>query len=162
MKKLFIGITLLFCLILSGCSSSKIANIILKTEDTKTLPNITIDANYISYYITPSGFEYEKLEKLYSYMTITVEYTVSYKRTFSGWDIFYAGKPKYDICIKNIDDYGIFEDGLETKSEPAQRTISYTSSLADMKNNRIIFEVGSINIQNNVIFSDIEITYKVK
>lgn len=124
------------------------------------ISNTAITATYKTIYITPSGFDYDELEKSgYSKMTITVSYDVSYNRTWTS-DFLYNGSQKYDIFIKNEDGMGVQETGLTTTSKTISRTITYTSELVNIKNNRIILEIGSINVQNDVIFKDINVYYR--
>lgn len=165
MKKVFILCSFLI-LLLVGCGSngssggvfSPVNN--LKTTDTVNLQSVTIDANYVSYYITPEKFEYDELLKKYDTMTITVSYSVSYSKTWTGPDMFYKGAPKYDIEIKNEDDLGTFNTGVDIPSNQ-RGSITFSSRLVDIKDNRIILSIGSTNIQNKIHFKNIVADYRV-
>lgn len=188
MKKFGVAITLILILLTSFCLSScglddttsgnnnsnstvgGVSNVIdtvteivkqVKTTDKKRIADCSVDCNYVSAYITPSGFDYDELEDVgYSYMKITVSYQVSYTRTLNGWDFLYAGSPKYDVIIYNEDYLGVQNIGLTTGAQTISRSISYTSELVNLRNNRIKLVMGSTNIQNRVIFTDIVVTYK--
>ncbi len=133
----------------------------IKTTDEKRIANCSVDCNYVTAYITPSGFDYDELEDVgYKYMKITVSYQVSYTRTLKGWDFLYAGSPKYDVIIYNEDYMGVQNIGLTTGPKALSRSISYTSELVNLRNNRIKLVMGSVNIQNKVIFSNIVVSYQ--
>lgn len=113
-----------------------------------------------SYYITPQGFELEKLAKKNYYMEIKVSYNVHYTKDYSAlWDIGYAGSPKYEASIKNSDDLGVFENNMPTTLEKKSHSFSYKSTCTDLINNRIILTFSTDNIQNTIYFDNILVTY---
>ncbi len=134
----------------------------LKVSDSIRLVNATVtEGAYYSYSITPSGFDYEALNKKnYTRMRITVNYHVSYKRTYQGWDLFYKGAPKFDVYIINQDGYGQIETGLEINSN-RQYSLIYSAPLMDLRNDKIKFKLGSTNIQNEIYFTDMTVDYSV-
>lgn len=135
----------------------------LKVSDSIRLEAATVsEGSYYSYSITPSGFDYDALNKKnYTRMRITVNYHVSYKRTYEGWDIFYKGAPKFDVYILNQDGYGQFETGLEIDVNK-EYSLVYSSPLMDLRNEKIKFKIGSINIQNEIYFTNMTVDYLVK
>lgn len=145
----------------NNSSSSNFFEDNLKTTDVKRIADVTIEANSVTCYVTPSGFDFDKLmNKGYTYMKITLSYSISYKRTFNGWDILYAGKPKYDITIEDESNMGLHLNGLETSTSKTNKSHSYNIELVDIKDNRIRLEIGSINIQNAIYFTNIKVDYK--
>ena len=145
----------------AGASYSGIVEQV-KVSDKIRLEEATVkDGSYYSYRITPTGFDYDELNRRnFRYMMITVHYYVSYKRTFTGWDIFYKGAPKYDISIKNDDDTGNIMTGLEIKND-SEKTISYQGNLSEIRTEKIKFTIGSINIQNEIYFTNMTVEYSV-
>ncbi len=120
------------------------------------------NGEYVVYYLTPSGFEYDKLiENGYHQLDIVVHYDVDYKKSFDGWDIIYISAPKYDVIIKNQDSLGTENIGLEI-NKTKSNYISYSSNLVDYINNRITIKFGSTNIQNIIYFYNIYAEYFVK
>lgn len=134
----------------------------VKVSDKHKLVDATVTGgDYYSYSITPTGFDYDELNRRnFRYMMITVRYYVSYKRTFTGWDIFYKGAPKYDISIKNDDEIGNIMTGLEIKNNN-EKTISYQGNLSEIRTEKIKFTIGSINIQNEIYFTNMTVEYLV-
>ncbi len=168
MKKLFILFLMIFTFTLVGCDSASgesggfnVFEKKLKTTDEMKIKDVKIEANYVSCYITPSGFEYDELEDDgYKSMSITVSYDVEYEKTYTGWDMFYTGKPKYDISIEDESDMGLHLTGLETKSSKTSKSHTYSADFVDIRDNRIALKLGSINIQNALYFTSIVVTYK--
>lgn len=135
----------------------------IKTTDTKRFQDVVISANYVTSYITPNGFDYDKLEdRGYSYMDFILEYYVSYIKTWDSLDFLYNGAPKYDVTIYDDNDMGIEKSGLKTTKYETKQSISIRYSFVDLKNNKIRLEIGSSNIQNNIIFTDIIVYYKCR
>lgn len=113
-----------------------------------------------SFYITPSGFEMDKLDERGYYMTIDVTYNVHYKKDYDFlFDVGYAGSPKYEVSIVNSDLMGKFENDLSTSTTKIERNISITSSIANIKNQRWCLTFSTDNIQNIIYFTDIVVTY---
>lgn len=166
MKKIIFLVLPLLLFSLLGCASNNSSNgnsifnsKKIKTTDIKYFEDVVIESNYVTSYITPNGFDYDKLMEDYSMMTIKVSYYVTYEKTWSGLDFLYAGSPKYDITIKNQDNIGVEKTGLTTTSSKIKNSIVYTSDLVNLVNNRIILELGSTNIQNKILFSNIVVNY---
>lgn len=139
----------------------------LKLEDSRNCNGCTIkflDDNLSSnanYYITPNGFEMDKLAEKGYYMTITVTYKVKYTKDYDVLlDIGYAGSPKYEVSITNSDGLGRFQEDLPTTKTAVEKTISYTQSVSDLKSMRLILSFSTDNVQNRIHFSDIVVEYK--
>lgn len=171
MKKIILILLVICSLVcLTSCSSAmkQLGNAItLKLSDTQRCKDLKIkfmDSNYSSsgsYYITPSGFNMDKLDELGYCMEIEVTYSVYYKKDYDVlWDIGYAGSPKYEVSIVNSDGLGKFEYDLTTKTTPIKRSIKITSSIADLKNQRLVLSFSTDNVQNIIYFTDIEVNYR--
>lgn len=168
MKKIYILLVILFTTLIASCSNEdsvfnnigeNIKNV--KTTDTQKVRDVTVSCNIMSAYITPNNFDYDDLSEFgYLTMTISVSYSVTYEKTWTGWDFLYTGSPKYDVCIKNSDSLGVEQTALSTSGSSISRTITYTSSIVDIINNRIILEFSSTNIQNDINFKNIIVNYK--
>lgn len=169
MKKIYLLIILLL-IPLMGCSEDiefikdKIEN--LKLEDSAKCENFSIkfmDDDYsssTSFYITPNGFEMDKLEEKGYSMQINVTYNVYYRKDYNVlWDVGYAGSPKYEISIVNEDGLGKFEYDLPTTKSPVSKSLTLTAQIADIKDQRWVLSFSTNNIQNIIYFSDILITY---
>ena len=172
MKKVVLFFLLIVSLIsISSCdlTDSPIAQVVesLKLEDTKYLKDCSIkfmDSDYSSgatYYITPSGFEMDKLAERNYYMQITVTYYVYYKKDYDVlWDIGYAGSPRYEISIMNEDGYGQMDENLPTTTSKVKKTFSIKKYVADLKNMRLMLTFSTDNIQNIIYFTDMVVSYK--
>ena len=172
MKKVLLFLILILSLIsMGGCSlsDSPIREVVehLKLEDTKYLQNCSIkflDGDYsaaATYYITPSGFEMEKLAERNYYMEITVSYNVYYKKDYDVlWDIGYAGSPRYEISISNEDGLGKMDEDLPTTTKKVKKTFSIKDYVADLKDMRLMLMFSTDNVQNIIYFTDIVVTYK--
>ena len=113
------------------------------------------------YYITPSGFELEKLATLDYSMQIEVSYNVHYEKDYNvPLDIGYAGAPKYEIYVINSDRLGVAEEDVKTELTKVSKTITYTSNVVDLINQRITLEFSTDNIQNKIHFTNIVVSYK--
>ena len=111
------------------------------------------------YSITPTGFDFDELNKHEYYMTITVTYDVHYKK---DWNLGfgYLGSPKYEVSLVNSEGIGQLEYDLKTETTPKTRTISITKSAIDLKDTKITLTFSTDNIQNIIYFSDISVEYK--
>ena len=166
MKKIFLMFLLLATLaFLPSCNNFTDYN--LKTEDTKWLSDVSIkfmDSDYnseVSWYITPAGFDYEKLNNKGYSMTITVSYDVYYVKDYDVlWDIGYMGAPKYEAYIINEQNIGVVKENLETTSTSVTRTITYQSDIVNLMNEKIRLVLSTDNIQNIVCFKNIKVAYK--
>ena len=163
---------LLFCV---GCSTENISigtndqgfPVVetLKLQDKKYCTDCSIkfmDSNYspmATYYITPSGFEMDKLnEKGYS-MSITVSYTVYYKKNMLI-DIGYLGAPKYELTILNSDGLGKMETDIVAPKSEKNRSIQVSSTIVDLIDQRLTLTFSTDNIQNVIYFKNIVVTYQ--
>ena len=166
MKKTF-AIALLVAMLatLVSCSGGNpIDALTLKTEDTKRCEDCSIKFSTsenmsASYYITPEGFEWDKLEEGGYKMKIVVSYEVYYKKDW-GLGIGYAGSPKYEVSVVNSDGMGKMDDNMPTQTSPTTRTLSFTASIADIKNTRLILTFSTDNIQNIIYFRNIKVDYQ--
>ena len=173
MKKIIIFILMLCGLVttLSGCFeaiediSTAVEN--LKLTDTKRCASCSIkylDSDYnssASYYITPNGFEMDKLEEKGYYMEIKVTYDVYYKKDYDVlWDIGYAGSPRYEISIMNSDFMGKAEKDLSTTLNSVSRQLTIRASVADINNQRWVLTFSTDNIQNIIYFNNIIVNYR--
>ena len=138
----------------------------VKTTSKETLNNAKIknwqgNSPSIVYQITPNGFDMEELQINGYKMEITVSYDVYYEKDYDvPLNIGYAGAPKYEASIKNSNNIGTFEKDKSTSSARKTRTISYTASISDLKNDKITLTFSTDNIQNVIHFSNIVITYE--
>ena len=159
-----------------GCSTDKTVNIgtnsagipvveVLKLEDERRCENCSIkfmDSDYnasATYYITPSGFELDKLDVKGYRMQITVSYTVYYKKNMLI-DIGYLGSPKYELTILNSDGLGKQQTDLTTSKTEQTRSLTVTSAMADLKDQRLTLTFSTDNIQNVIYFKNIVVTYQ--
>lgn len=171
MKRIFVFLMFCFMFIVSGCSevAEDLGAVVenLKLTDTIKCKSCSIkflDSNYsssASYYITPNGFEMDKLEERGYSMEIKVTYNVYYKKDYDVlWDIGYAGSPKYEISILNSDGMGKFESDLTTTTSKVSRTLTIRASIADIKNQRWVLSFSTDNVQNIIYFTDIVVDYR--
>lgn len=136
----------------------------LKLEDTLHCADCSIkfssDKNAgASYYITPEGFEWDKLEENGYKMRVTVSYKVYYEKDWSlGFG--YAGSPKYEISVVNADGMGKLEKDLSTTTSSQIRTLSFTSRIVDIKDTKLILTFSTDNIQNIIYFKNITVDYE--
>lgn len=115
----------------------------------------------ITYYVTPSGFDLEKLASKGYHMKITVSYDVHYRKDYDVlWDIGYAGSPKYEAYLLNSDGLGDINENMSTATNSITRSLVYSSSVADLKNQRLTLTFSTNNIQNIIYFSNIVIQYQ--
>lgn len=166
MKKTF-SIVLLLALIFSlvSCSGANpLDAVTLKLNDTMHCKDCSIklstDQNMSkSYYITPEGFEWDKLEEKGYKMKITVTYDVYYKQ---DWDLGfgYAGSPKYEVSVVNSDGMGKIDDNMPTETTSQTRTLSFSSKIVDLKNTKLVLTFSTDNIQNIIYFKNIKVDYQ--
>jgi len=115
----------------------------------------------LNYYITPSGFDIERLAREGYVMKITVTYNVRYEKDYDVlFDIGYAGAPKYEVYIINTEGGGAEMEDIKTGTDARRSEISYTVNAADMKNSRIRLKFSTNNIQNIIYFEDITVSYE--
>ncbi len=161
MKKL---ITLLLLLSLSCSLLSCSDKITLKLEDSVRCADCSIkflsDQNMgTSYYITPEGFEWDKLEENGYKMRVTVSYEVYYEQDRT-LDFGYAGSPKYEISVVNANGMGKLEQNLSTTTTPQARTLSFTSGIVDIKDTKLVLTFSTDTIQNIIYFKNITVRYE--
>lgn len=172
MKKFLIIILIFISTILTGCAKSNKTSINifggkLKLEDTRRCENVSIkymDSDYQSqatFYITPSGFNFEELNKKGYRMKIVITYEVYYKKDYDVlWDIGYAGAPKYETYVLNDQDYGVVEEDLSTTKTSIKRSIEYTTEIINLQNTKLRLIFSTDNIQNIIYISNINVSYK--
>ncbi len=113
------------------------------------------------YYITPSGFEMDKLASLDYSMQIKVSYNVHYVKDYNvPLDIGYAGAPKYEIYILNQDGVGEIQENIKTQTSKVAKTATYKSKIVNLKDQRITLTFSTNNIQNLIYFTDIVVEYR--
>ncbi len=138
----------------------------LKLEDERRCENCDLKlwADYsstASYYITPTGFEMDKLANKNYKMRITVSYSVYYEKDYDvWWDIGYAGAPEYDVYIVNSDLMGVEDKNLTTKTSSMTRSIVYQDWVTNIRNTRLTLTFNTNNVQNIVHIRNIKVTYK--
>ncbi|MBQ8290683.1 MAG: InlB B-repeat-containing protein [Clostridia bacterium] len=138
----------------------------LKLEDERSLSNTSIKFmadNYspsATYYITPTGFDFDRMNELNLGMKIIVTYEVYYRKDYEAlWDIGYMGAPKYEVSLVKSDGLGQFKSDLTTTTSSVKRTISAVISAADLKDQRITLTFSTDNIQNVIYFKNITVEY---
>ena len=168
MKKLFFVILILAVVLVAVYSmggASFIDALTMKLEDTERYEDCSIKFSMnadmaVSAYITPTGFDWEQLEKRgYEEMKITVTYDVYYEKE---WEIGlgYAGSPKYEVSIFNSDGLGKMDENLSTTTSPQTRTFSIKANISDLKDTRLVLSFSTDNIQNMIYFENIKVDYK--
>ncbi len=165
MKKIITFLIIVAIIIGFVSCSGLLDGLSLKTQDTKKCEDCSIKLSTSesmagTYYVTPEGFDYDKLEKSgYKSMTITVSYDVYYEKDWSlGFG--YLGSPKYEISLVNSDGLGNIEANLETTSASQSKTFTSTAQLVDLKDTRLVLTFSTDNIQNVIYFKNIKIKYK--
>jgi len=172
MKKnvLFKILCFLLCFISTSCTlvgckieSDNNSTFTLKTYDVKYLENCSIKAfsqsksSSVSYAITPAGFDLDELNVKGYKMTITISYSVKYKRS---WDILgYFGAPTYDLTALTSDLIGLQKSNLSTSKTAKNKSYSYTVDIVNIMNSKIALTFSTSNIQNFIYFSNIKVTY---
>ncbi len=112
------------------------------------------------YYITPDGFDLDRLSELNYRMNITVNYEVYYRKDYDAlFDIGYAGAPKYEVYVYNSQNLGVAKENLSTTTSTSKRSITYTANMADLKNEHITLKFSTDNIQNIIYFKNISVSY---
>lgn len=167
MKKatvLILVLTVLFLLVSCGAGQNSIDSLTLKLEDTQRCKDCSIKFSSstnmsASYYITPEGFEWDKLEERGYKMRITVSYDVYYTKDW-GLGFGYAGSPKYEVSVVNSDGMGKIDDNMPTETTSQTRTLSFTSKIVDLKNTRLVLTFSTDNVQNIIYFKNIKVDYQ--
>lgn len=166
MKKIILTIlVLLFALFGASCNrATPLDNITMNLSDTQYFENSSIkfskNHNFsANYYITPNGFDWEKLQEKGYYMQITITYDVYYKKDWTV-GVGYMGSPKYEISVTNSDGIRKTDKDLTTKKSIQTRTFSLLSSASDLKDTKLVLTFSTDNIQNIIYFSNIKIDYQ--
>ena len=166
MKKTFsiiLILTLVFTFV--ACSGANpLDTVTLKLEDTQKCEDCSIKFSpstnmSASYYITPEGFEWDKLEKKGYKMKITVTYDVYYKKDW-GLVFGYAGSPKYEVSVFNSDGMGKIDDNMPTETTSQTRTLSFSSRIVDLRDTKLVLTFSTDNIQNIIYFKNIKVDYQ--
>lgn len=119
--------------------------------------------NLISYYITPNGFEMDKLCENDYNMEITISYKVYYTKDYNApFDIGYAGAPKYEMEVKDVNSNRYFysERNITTSTSNTPYTISFRQSISDLKQAQLTLSFSTDNIQNTIYIDDVVVTYR--
>lgn len=137
----------------------------LKVEDTVKCNggHIKGSGNYsssIRYNVSPNGFDMERLENLGYNLRIDVSYDVYYVKDYDiPLDVGYFGGPGYEVSIEGEDGYGTHENDVPAPKSKETKTISYASTIANIKKENLKLTFSTDNIQNIVYFENIVITY---
>lgn len=138
----------------------------LKIHDTATCDAATISgkkdySSAISYNVSPRGFELAALAERNMLLRITVTYDVKYKKAYNvPLDIGYAGAPKYEVYLLGDDLKGDYKENLTTSTAAKSRSIEICTTASYFENNIIELTFSTNNVQNLVLFSNIQITYE--
>lgn len=167
MKKLlviFFIIPLLFSCIACSDNENKVNSTNIKLQDSVHCRDASIkcsltDDMSASYYITPQGFDWDKLEEMDYIMKITITYNVYYKKDWSI-GLGYKGSPKYEVSVVNSDGMGKMYNNLTTTTTVQTKTISLVLNIVDIKDNRLILTFSTDNIQNRIYFKNIRVDYR--
>ncbi len=114
----------------------------------------------VSYSLTPNGFNMERLQELDYRMKITVSYEVSYEKSYTGLNIFYAGAPKFETYIKIGGTATVSKEDQTAPTNPMVKTLEYTAKISDIMGKDIKLEFSSDNCQNIVVFENITVAYE--
>ncbi len=137
----------------------------LKTYDKKTFVDSSIKAmsqsksSSVSYLITPSGFDLDELNIRGYYMTITVSYSVHYKKDSVLPDFMWAGAPKYELTILTSDLVCFQKSNLTTSKTSTQKSYSYNVDIVNIMDSKISLTFSTDNVQNVIYFTNIKVTY---
>ena len=131
--------------------------IALEGDSIKMWGNYNSSAQWL---ITPNGFDMERLETEGYYMTITVNYDVKYKKDYDAlWDIGYMGSPKFEAELSSSRGIKDSRRDMNTTTNLKSRSLSITSSIADLKNSSVTLIFSTDNVQNIIYFQNITVTY---
>lgn len=138
----------------------------LRVEETGRCDNATIkfwtDNNFsANYSLTPTGFDYDKLNKAGYSLKIKVTYDVYYEKDYDVWkDIGYLGAPKYEAYILNSKSNGYGKSDLTTTTSKQTRTLECTLKMGDIQNGTWSLCFSTNNIQNLIHFENIVVEYQ--
>ena len=138
----------------------------LKIKDEATCAGCVIKwdsdlSSSATYYITPSGFDLEELQrKGCASISIDVSYDVYYKKDYDVlWDIGYMGAPKYEVYIINSEGRGKMEEDIKATTSTRTGNIGITVRLSDLETNSFKLVFSTNNVQNKIYFKNIVVTY---
>lgn len=137
----------------------------LQTYYSGTCKNATLkdwagNDSYVTYDITPTGFDYDELEKSGYRITIKVTYDVYYKKDYDvPLDIGYAGAPEYSAKILKSNGVGYGDSDLSTSKTSKTRNIEVSLSPATFKNEKFTLKFSTDNIQNLVYIKNIKVEF---
>ena len=110
--------------------------------------------------ISPNGFDMQELIKEGYYMTISVDYTVSYRKDYDiPFDIGYLGAPEYEVYLYNSKKQGISKEGIKATKSSKQNSIQLTQTVNAINQESWTLEFSTDNMQNVIYIEDIIITY---
>lgn len=126
------------------------------------LKNWTNYPSKYTYSIAPTGFDYNKLEKLgYNVMRIKLTYDVYYEKDYDvPFDVGYAGAPKYSFCFTNSTAFTLSESKLTTSESKKQNEYETAILISAAKSGTWYLEFSTENIQNIVHVENIMVEYE--
>lgn len=112
-------------------------------------------------YITPDGFDMNKLSSLSYNMKITVSYTVRYQKDYDvPLDVgYWPGDPQYDVSLLDSGNIGDSRKNIKTSKTAVNKTITYSASVSNLKNDILKLSFSTSNIQNIIIIENIKVSY---
>ena len=132
-----------------------------KSDKTKKIDSNLIETKGFSYNITPEKFNLTRLAELGFNIKITVTYDAYYSKTYDVlWDIGYLGAPKFETYIKKSGITVKSKENIEATKSGQRYEISYNTTASDLKDDSVIIEFWSDNIQNAIYFENINIKYQ--
>lgn len=109
--------------------------------------------------ITPTGFDFEELEKKGYYVRINLSYDVYYNKDYT-FPIGYAGSPKYEVTLLNEKLVGFQEKDLTTTTSTKTKTFTWTQVPEFFNDESFTLTFSTDNIQNTIYFKNITVTYE--
>ncbi|MBO5356347.1 MAG: InlB B-repeat-containing protein [Clostridia bacterium] len=137
----------------------------LKVDDTVQLGNASLKCwsgynDTATYYVTPAGFDLERLNQLGYTMKIHVSYYLSYKKDYDvPLGIGYAGKPEYNVSLINSKNHGAIYENMDTTDSRIYQSFELIVNISDLKGEQFRLIFNTDNIQNIVIFENITVSY---
>lgn len=137
----------------------------LKIEDTVYLGNASLKCwngynDTATYYVTPAGFDLDRLNQLGYTMKIQVSYYLSYTKDYNvPFDIGYLGKPEYNVSLVNSKNHGAIYENMDTTDSKIYQGFELIVNISDLKGEQFRLIFNTDNIQNIVNFEDIEVSY---
>ena len=90
-------------------------------------------------------------------LSITIRF--SYTKDWS-LGLGYLGSPKYEVTVVNSDGMGKIYNDLPTTTNSQTQSFSFSMSIADLKDTRLVLTFSTDNIQNLIHFKNIKINYR--